>query len=49
MGTTLRYQLTVVHPGAFCTPAGATGVTSAGTAMVCRTSPTDLRLRWRAT
>jgi hypothetical protein len=39
---------TVVHPGAFCTPAGATGVTAAGTAMVCRTSPTDSRLRWRA-
>src|SRR5450432_3256771 len=38
----------VVHPGAFCTPAGATGVTSAGTPMVCKTSPTDSRLRWRA-
>jgi hypothetical protein len=37
----------VVHPGAFCSPAGATGVTSAGTPMVCKTSPTDSRLRWR--
>ena len=26
----------VVHPGAFCSPAGAHGVTSAGTPMTCR-------------
>ncbi|MDQ1486701.1 MAG: hypothetical protein QOJ62_2394, partial [Actinomycetota bacterium] len=37
----------VVHPGSFCTPAGATGVTTAGTPMVCKTSATDVRLRWR--
>jgi Protein of unknown function (DUF1524) len=37
-----------VHPGAFCSTAGATGVTSAGTPMVCRTSATDSRLRWRS-
>jgi hypothetical protein len=40
----------VVHPGAFCAAAdaGQHGVTPAGTAMVCETSPTDTRLRWRA-
>lgn len=37
-----------VHPGAFCSPAGARGVTNSGTPMVCRTSPTDSRLRWRS-
>lgn len=36
-----------VTAGAFCSPAGALGVTTAGTAMVCRVSPTDTRLRWR--
>jgi hypothetical protein len=39
---------TVVHAGSFCTPVGATGVTSTGKLMVCKTSPTDSRLRWRA-
>jgi hypothetical protein len=37
----------IVHAGSFCAPAGATGVTSAGTPMVCGTtakSPT--RNRW---
>lgn len=38
----------VVHPGAFCSPQGAVGVTSAGTAMVCKPSATDNRARWRA-
>jgi len=38
----------VVHPGAFCSPAGATGHTAKGTAMTCRTSPTDSRDRWRS-
>jgi hypothetical protein len=38
----------VVHPGAFCAPAGATGVTSTGKPEVCKTSATDSRLRWRA-
>ncbi|WP_022882164.1 HNH endonuclease family protein [Gryllotalpicola ginsengisoli] len=39
----------VVHPGAFCAPAGARGHTSAGTSMVCGTtanSPT--RARWHS-
>ena len=38
----------VVHPGAFCSPAGATGHTAKGTAMICRTSATDSRDRWRS-
>ena len=40
----------VVHPGAFCAAAqaGQHGVTDTGTSMVCVTSPTDTRLRWRA-
>jgi Protein of unknown function (DUF1524) len=38
----------VVHPGAFCSPQGATGVTSAGTPMVCTSTATDSRARWRA-
>ncbi len=39
-----------VHPGAFCaaTEAGAIGYTSSGTRMVCKTTATDSRLRWRA-
>jgi hypothetical protein len=36
-----------VHPGAFCAPAGATGVSSKGVRYVCRTSETDVRNRWR--
>lgn len=37
----------VVHPGAFCTPSGAVGATSAGTAMVCGTTPKSPdRARW---
>ncbi len=39
-----------VHPGAFCSPIGATGVTATGTAMVCRVNPdnppADGRPRW---
>jgi len=38
----------VVHPGAFCAPAGATGVTDRGTPMVCTTTSTDSRNRWRS-
>ena len=34
-----------VHPGAFCSPAGARGVTSKGTAMVCKGPGQP---RWRA-
>lgn len=37
-----------VHPGAFCSGAGSTGVTVKGTPMVCTTTATDSRLRWRA-
>jgi len=37
----------VVHPGAFCAPQGATGVTTAGTAMVCGPA-SDGRNRWHA-
>lgn len=37
-----------VHPGAFCSVAGQAGQTSAGTPMVCKTTPTDPRLRWRS-
>ena len=37
----------VVHPGAFCAPEGATGVTTAGTAMVCGPA-SDGRNRWHA-
>jgi hypothetical protein len=38
----------VVHPGAFCSPEGATGHTAKGTPMTCRTSATDSRDRWRS-
>ncbi|MFB7716848.1 hypothetical protein [Nocardia sp. NPDC056100] len=38
---------TAVTPGAFCSDAGATGYTKSGTLMVCETSATDSRLRWR--
>jgi hypothetical protein len=36
----------IVHPGAFCSPPGATGVTSAGTPMVCKLDSTGQRYRW---
>ena len=39
--------LPIVHPGAFCAPEGAQGVTSRGTRMTCKTSSTDSRARWR--
>jgi hypothetical protein len=35
----------VVHPGAFCSPPGATGVTTKGTPMVCGLA-SDGRYRW---
>ncbi len=38
-----------VTAGAFCSSAGATGVTSTGTPMTCATTATDTQLRWRAT
>jgi hypothetical protein len=36
-----------VTPGAFCTPAGATGTSAKGVVYVCRSSDTDSRNRWR--
>lgn len=46
--TTQATSASYVKAGAFCSPAGADGYTSAGTYMVCKTSPTDDRNRWRA-
>lgn len=37
----------VVHPGAFCSPVGATGVTTKGTSMVCSSKAGD-QARWRS-
>jgi Protein of unknown function (DUF1524) len=36
----------IVHPGAFCSPEGALGVTVAGTPMICKLDSKGLRLRW---
>jgi cell division septation protein DedD len=36
-----------VTPGAFCSPAGATGKSANGTSYTCKTSDTDTRNRWR--
>jgi hypothetical protein len=36
-----------VHPGAFCSPDGAHGTTSAGTAMRCTRKAGEDRARWR--
>ncbi|QKG24040.1 hypothetical protein [Actinomadura verrucosospora] len=36
-----------VHPGAFCSPAGATGKTAKGTPMVCAPG-SDGKLRWKS-
>lgn len=36
-----------VSPGAFCSPAGATGKSANGTLYTCKTSSTDARNRWR--
>ena len=37
----------IVTAGAFCSPAGATGVNSSGVKYTCKTSETDTRNRWR--
>ena len=37
----------IVTPGAFCAPAGATGISKTGVSYTCKTSPTDSRNRWR--
>ena len=39
--------VSIVTPGAFCSPAGAIGNSSAGVTYTCKTSPTDTRNRWR--
>jgi hypothetical protein len=36
-----------VHPGSFCSPAGATGVSKTGKTYTCKSSATDSRNRWR--
>ena len=45
---TKRSAPRTVHPGAFCSPKGATGVTTRGTPMICKTTSQDARARWRA-
>ena len=40
-------QEATISPGAFCSPAGATGKSAAGATYTCKTSPTDTRNRWR--
>ena len=44
---TPRANVVVVSPGAFCAPAGATGVSKTGVSYTCKTSSTDTRNRWR--
>lgn len=39
--------VSIVTPGAFCSPAGAIGQSTAGISYTCKTSPTDARNRWR--
>ena len=46
-GTSTSAVVQGVHPGAFCSPEGALGRTSAGTLMRCSTTATDPRARWR--
>ncbi|GAA2149428.1 hypothetical protein [Actinomadura napierensis] len=46
-GTALADTTGVVTPGAFCSPAGATGHTAKGTPMVCAPG-SDGKLRWRS-
>jgi hypothetical protein len=44
--TTPAPNVPIVHPGAFCSPPGARGVTSAGTPMICKLDSTGQRYRW---
>ena len=37
-----------VHPGSYCTPEGARGVTTKGTAMRCTLGSGESRVRWRS-
>lgn len=46
-GSTGGGNVGTVHPGSFCSPPGATGVTKAGTPMVCGPG-SDGRNRWRS-
>lgn len=46
-GTTVAHaEPPVVKPGAFCSPAGASGVTVTGQPMQCQSEPDD-KMRWR--
>jgi len=44
--TTAPSAAPTVRPGAFCSPPGARGVTSAGTPMICKLDSTGQRYRW---
>lgn len=44
---TQEAAIATVSPGAFCSPAGATGKSANGTSYTCKTSATDTRNRWR--
>lgn len=44
---TPQANVLVISPGAFCAPAGATGVSKTGVSYTCKTSSTDKRNRWR--
>jgi len=46
--TTAAPSSDIVNAGSYCSPAGALGVTAAGTPMICSASATDSRLRWRS-
>ena len=39
--------VSIVTPGAFCSPAGAIGQSTSGVTYTCKISPTDTRNRWR--
>ncbi|MFJ6151011.1 hypothetical protein [Micromonospora profundi] len=41
-------SVATVHPGSFCSKQGARGVTKTGKPMVCTTTATDSKKRWRA-
>lgn len=45
--TTTSTGVATISPGAFCTPAGAQGVSSTGVIYTCKSSDTDSRNRWR--
>ena len=45
--TTAAPSSAIVNAGSYCSPIGALGVTAAGRPMICTTSATDSRLRWR--